>query len=93
MQVIIYIRDNCPYCKKALALLDEKGVNATIINAGADPALRAEMVDRANGRNTFPQIFIGDSHIGGCDDLSVLEEIGRLDAFLAGEGGSTDSRS
>ncbi|PIB96026.1 glutaredoxin 3 [Caulobacter sp. X] len=80
--VTIYTRPFCPYCSRALALLNEKGAAFTEIEAGMDPALRQEMMQRS-GRNTFPQIFVGDQHIGGCDDMMALEEQGKLDALLA----------
>ncbi|MGU3573918.1 glutaredoxin 3 [Brucellaceae bacterium C25G] len=81
VDVTIYTRPGCPYCTKAKALLTEKKVVFNEINAGATPELREEMQQRS-GRNTFPQIFIGDHHIGGCDDLHALESQGRLDAYL-----------
>ncbi|WP_299008301.1 glutaredoxin 3 [uncultured Caulobacter sp.] len=81
-KVTIYTRPFCPYCSRALALLSEKGADFTEIEAGMDPALRQEMMQRS-GRNTFPQIFVGDQHIGGCDDMMALEEQGKLDALLA----------
>ncbi|MEW6391950.1 glutaredoxin 3 [Caulobacter segnis] len=81
-KVTIYTRPFCPYCSRALALLNEKGADFTEIEAGMDPALRQEMMQRS-GRNTFPQIFVGDQHIGGCDDMMALEEQGKLDALLA----------
>ena len=81
--VTIYTRDGCGYCTRAKMLLARKGATFTEINAGYDAALKAEMVQRS-GRRTFPQIFIGDSHVGGCDDLYDLDAEGRLDALLAG---------
>lgn len=80
--VTIYTRPFCPYCSRALALLGEKGADFTEIEAGMDPALRQEMMQRS-GRATFPQIFVGDRHIGGCDDMMALEEQGKLDALLS----------
>ena len=80
--VTIYTRPFCPYCSRAVALLGEKGADFTEIEAGMDPALRQEMMQRS-GRTTFPQIFVGDQHIGGCDDMIALEEQGKLDALLA----------
>lgn len=79
--VTIYTRPFCAFCSRALALLKNKGVELNEIEAGFDPALRAEMQARS-GRNTFPQIFIGDTHVGGCDDLFTLETQGKLDAML-----------
>lgn len=82
--VTIYTKPFCPYCSRALALLDGKGVQyEEIDDASFDPAKRQEMRDRSGGRNTFPQIFIGDEHVGGCDDLMALEQAGKLDAKLA----------
>ena len=81
-KVTIYTRPFCPYCSRALALLNEKGADFTEIEAGMNPALRQEMMQRS-GRNTVPQIFVGDQHIGGCDDMMALEEQGKLDALLA----------
>jgi glutaredoxin 3 len=81
--VTIYTRPFCGYCSRALALLNEKGAEFTEIEAGFDPALRAEMVRRANGGSTFPQIFVGERHIGGCDDMMALERAGKLDDLLA----------
>jgi glutaredoxin 3 len=81
-KVTLYTRPFCGYCARALALLTEKGVDFNEIEAGMDPALRQEMMTRS-GRTTFPQIFIGDSHIGGCDDLMALEREGKLDDLLA----------
>ncbi len=81
--VTIYTRDGCGYCVRAKALLSSKGVAFDEINAGYDADLKAEMVARS-GRTTFPQIFIGGTHVGGCDDLHDLEAAGKLDALLAG---------
>jgi glutaredoxin 3 len=80
-KVTIYTRPFCPYCARALALLNDKGADFTEIEAGMDPALRQEMMQRS-GRNTFPQIFVGEQHIGGCDDMMALEDQGKLDALL-----------
>ncbi|MCL6229776.1 MULTISPECIES: glutaredoxin 3 [Bartonella] len=79
-EITIYTRPNCPYCIKARTLLDQKGVKYTDIDAST--SLRQQMVQRANGRNTFPQIFIGDYHVGGCDDLYALDTEGTLDSLL-----------
>ena len=83
-EVTIYTRMMCGYCTAAKRLLDRKGVAYTEHDASFSPALRQEMIARANGRSTFPQIFVGDRHVGGCDDLHELERQGRLDALLAG---------
>lgn len=81
--VTIYTRQMCGYCSAAKSLLDRKGVAYTEHDASFDPALRHEMMQRS-GRSTFPQIFIGDKHVGGCDDLHALDSAGKLDAMLAG---------
>ena len=80
--VTIYSRPFCGYCARALSVLGEKGADFTEVEAGMDPALRKEMMDRSGGRATFPQIFIGDEHIGGCDDMLALDRDGKLDALL-----------
>ena len=80
--VTIYTRPFCGYCARALRLLEDKGADYTEIEAGMDPALRQEMMSRSNGGTTFPQIFIGDQHIGGSDDMMALERAGKLDALL-----------
>lgn len=82
--ITIYTRPFCGYCARAISLLNEKGADYTEIEAGFDPQARKEMMQRS-GRTTFPQIFFGDRHIGGCDELIALETAGRLDALLAGE--------
>ena len=82
--VVIYTRDFCYYSDAARDLLSRKGVAFTEHNATGNRELRAEMIQRANGGSTFPQIFIGDTHVGGCDDLYALEEQGKLDAMLGG---------
>jgi glutaredoxin 3 len=81
--VTIYTKPYCPYCIRAVSLLEKKGVEFTEIEAAFDPEKRQEMIQRAKGRATFPQIFIGDQHIGGCDDMMALEYDGKLDALLA----------
>nr|2KHP_A Chain A, GLUTAREDOXIN [Brucella melitensis] len=81
VDVIIYTRPGCPYCARAKALLARKGAEFNEIDASATPELRAEMQERS-GRNTFPQIFIGSVHVGGCDDLYALEDEGKLDSLL-----------
>ncbi|MEZ5840075.1 MAG: glutaredoxin 3 [Hyphomicrobiales bacterium] len=81
--VTIYTTSICPYCFRAKRLLDKKGVSYEEIDVGADPAKRQAMMARANGRHTVPQIFIGEKHVGGCDDLHELEADGELDALLA----------
>ncbi|MBX3489299.1 glutaredoxin 3 [Parvibaculum sp.] len=81
--VTIYTTLMCPYCYRAKELLGRKGVAFTEIDVGMDVDKRREMMARANGRHTVPQIFIGGSHVGGCDDLCALEDAGKLDAMLA----------
>ena len=81
----IYTTRYCSYCHAAKALLRRKGVAFTEIDLGHDPERRAEMIERANGGMTVPQIFIGSVHVGGCDDLHELEYEGRLDVLLAGD--------
>lgn len=81
--VTIYSTLLCPYCHRAKALLRKKGVNFTEIDVGMDREKRDEMEARAQGRHTVPQIFIGDTHIGGCDDLHALDAEGKLDSMLA----------
>jgi glutaredoxin 3 len=83
--VTIYTRMMCGYCAAAKRLLERKGVAYTEHDASFSTELRQEMIARAHGRSTFPQIFIGDVHVGGCDDLHDLEREGRLDALLAGQ--------
>ena len=80
--VEIYTRDYCYYCGSAKDLLNRKGVAFIEIDITGKPERRAEMINRANGRTTVPQIFIGATHVGGCDDLHTLEAGGRLDALL-----------
>jgi glutaredoxin 3 len=79
--VTLYTTRFCPYCIRARSLLDEKGVDYEDIAVDHDPQLRSEMVQRS-GRVTVPQIWIGEQHIGGCDDLMLLARQGRLDALL-----------
>jgi glutaredoxin 3 len=81
-QITIYTKPYCPYCIRAVTLLEKKGADFTEIEAAFDPEKRAEMVQRSNGRATFPQIFVGDRHIGGCDDLLALDREGKLDSLL-----------
>lgn len=81
--VEIYTTPICGYCAMAKRLLDTKGVDYTEINVMGDAAAKSAMIDRANGGRTVPQIFIGDIHVGGSDDLHALERAGKLDALLA----------
>jgi len=80
--ITIYTKGWCPYCSAAKKLLDDKGVDFTEIDIEKKPEARAEMIQKANGRTTVPQIFIGERHVGGCDDLHALERAGQLDALL-----------
>ncbi len=79
--VVIYSSDWCPYCIRAKQLLTSKGVNFNEIRVDGQPDLRAEMTRKA-GRTSVPQIWIGDTHVGGCDELHALERSGKLDALL-----------
>lgn len=81
--VTIYTTSLCPYCQMAKGLLKRKNVAFTEIDVSSDSAKRAAMRERANGRNSVPQIFIGSTHVGGCDDIHALESQGKLDALLA----------
>lgn len=85
----IYTRPGCGYCTAAKSLLARKKVVFTEYDAGKDPNVRQAMYDRAGAGSTFPQIFIGDLHVGGCDDLYGLDRAGKLDALLAGEEASS----
>jgi glutaredoxin 3 len=80
--VTIYTKPYCPYCIRAVSLLEKKGVEFTEVEAAFDPAKRQEMMQRSGGRATFPQIFVGDRHIGGCDDMLALDRDGKLDPLL-----------
>jgi glutaredoxin 3 len=82
-QIDIYTTPYCPYCADAKDLLRRKGVSFHEIDGRANGEVRKEMLARANGRSTFPQIFIGSTHVGGCDDLYALDEAGKLDPLLA----------
>ncbi len=81
--VEIYTKSTCPYCWRAMALLDSKGVQYKRIKVDWGGPDKETMVQRANGRTTVPQIFIDGQHIGGCDDLFALESAGRLDQLIA----------
>jgi len=83
--VEIYTTRYCPYCVSAKALLKRKGVDFTEIDLAGNWERRDEMIARANGRTTVPQIFIGAAHVGGSDDLHALERAGKLDPLLAGD--------
>jgi glutaredoxin 3 len=79
----IYTIRYCPYCHDAKDLLSRKGASFHEIDASGNKDVRQEMIQRANGRSTYPQIFVGTTHVGGCDELYALEEAGKLDALLA----------
>lgn len=83
--VTIYTRQFCGYCARAKQLLGSKGVDYVEHDATGNAELRQEMIAKAGGQSTFPQIFIGGTHIGGCDDLHTLERAGKLDAMLAAD--------
>ena len=81
--VTLYVSDWCPYCQRAKGLLAQKNVVFKEVNVEDGPRLREEMIARSN-RSTVPQIFIGDRHIGGCDDLFELDHSGELDRLIQG---------
>ncbi len=82
--IVIYTKDYCPYCVKAKNLLKHKGKSFREIDITRDEKLQQEMVTKSGGRRTVPQIFIGNTHVGGFDDLAALDKAGKLDALLAG---------
>lgn len=84
-KVEIYTWRTCPFCIRAKALLKQKGVKFTEYAIDSDEAARAKMAVRANGGRTLPQIFINDQHVGGCDDIHELDDLGQLDPLLASE--------
>jgi glutaredoxin 3 len=84
-QIEIYTSPLCGFCHAAKRMLNDKGVSFAEFDVAADPAKRQEMMSRANGRHTVPQIFIGDQHIGGYDDMAALERSGKLDPLLASQ--------
>lgn len=81
--VEIYTSPLCGFCHAAKRLLNQKGVEYTEIDVLQEPARKLEMIERASGRRTVPQIFVGETHVGGCDDLFALEQDGKLDPLLA----------
>jgi glutaredoxin 3 len=81
--VTIYTRATCPYCRAAKELLDKKGVAFTEFEITREPDKRQEMMAKSGGRSTVPQVFIGERHVGGCDDLYALDSRGELDRLLA----------
>ncbi|AIK97110.1 glutaredoxin 3 [Candidatus Odyssella acanthamoebae] len=82
VNIVIYTTRVCPYCVKAKSLLTRKGIEFQEIDVSDDDSLRVSMIAKAGGRRTVPQIFIGETHVGGCDDLYALEAAGQLDALL-----------
>ncbi len=82
VDVTVYYKSWCPYCRMAFGLLDRKGVNYNKIDVKSELGLEAEMIRRAAGGSTVPQIFIGNRHVGGCDDLHALDDDGKLDELL-----------
>lgn len=82
-KVEVYATEWCPYCKRARKLLEEKGAKYQLIDVMMEPKRKKEMMDRASGRHTVPQIFINDEHIGGCDELMALEAADKLEAKLS----------
>lgn len=82
--VVIYTKPGCPYCYMAKGLLARKGVNFSEIDIMREPHRRSEMIDRTQGGRTVPQIFIGETYVGGCDDLHALDRAGKLDPLLQG---------
>lgn len=82
-KVKIYTTPICPYCTRAKALLKRKGAQVEEVDVFMDADARQEMEDKSQGRRTVPQIFIGEKHVGGCDDLYALDSLGKLDPLLA----------
>lgn len=82
LPIDLYMRPWCPFCVRAKQLLQAKGLAFNEINLDQEPGRMQEMLDRSRGRRTVPQIFIGDVHVGGCDDLYALERDGQLDPLL-----------
>lgn len=91
-EVQIYTARFCPYCASAKALLKRKGIAFTEIDIGGNWERRDEMIERANGRVTVPQIFIGSVHVGGSDELHALERAAQLDALLVGPANTAAKR-
>ncbi|WP_417844687.1 glutaredoxin 3 [Thalassospira sp.] len=82
-KIEVYATDWCPYCKRARKLLDEKNADYDVIDVMMEPRRKREMMDRAGGKTSVPQIFINDEHIGGCDELMALNARGGLDKMLS----------
>ena len=83
-QITVYSGPGCPYCDRAKLLLKKKGADFQEFDVRADATRLAEMMEKSNGKRSIPQIFIGNQHVGGCDDLYALDSAGKLDALLAG---------
>jgi glutaredoxin 3 len=83
-EITIYTKGWCPYCQAAKALLKRKGASFTELDVERDPDARKEMLARSGGRMTVPQIFIGDTHVGGSDDIHALDAKGGLEPLLQG---------
>lgn len=81
-EITLYTTPYCPYCIAARQMLDGKGADYTVIDVASDAEARTTMTQRAMGRRTVPQIFIGQTHVGGFDDMAALERAGKLDALL-----------
>ncbi|WP_296577618.1 glutaredoxin 3 [Phreatobacter sp.] len=82
-EIVVYTKDYCPYCHAAKELLRKKGAAFTEVDIQKHPDRRAEMIQKAGGRTTVPQIFIGGRHVGGCDDIHALDGAGKLDPMIA----------
>jgi glutaredoxin 3 len=82
--IVIYTKSTCPYCHAAKDLLRKKNAPFEEISVDGDRAAQAAMAAKANGRGTVPQIFVGERHVGGCDDIHALDAAGKLDPLLAG---------
>lgn len=82
-EIVVYTKDFCPYCHAAKELLHKKGAAFTEVDIQKHPDRRPEMIAKAGGRTTVPQIFIAGQHVGGCDDIHALDEAGKLDPLLA----------
>ncbi|MEL7545881.1 MAG: glutaredoxin 3 [Pseudomonadota bacterium] len=85
-KVTVYTRAFCPYCSRAMSLLSQKPVSVDEIDAGMSPQLKSEMIQKSGGAQTFPQIFVGDVHVGGCDELFALDRAGKLDPLIESQG-------
>lgn len=81
-EITIYSRPHCGYCDLAKRLVERKGLHYFEVDIGTDPSRKAEMIDRSGGRMTFPQIFVGETHVGGYTELAALDRRGGLDALL-----------